>query len=93
MGCEYVMIQLLVSLIEWFAVAALSVLGIVYSPPQPCLSSEPTELRQVIVWQPAAAADKSLSMQVSSGDCLAGSELLIRDATPVFVTPSDHYNG
>ncbi|WP_417469959.1 hypothetical protein [Maricaulis sp.] len=86
------MIQLLVSLIEWFAVAGLSVLGIAYSPPQPCSTSEPTEFRQVISWHPELAADKSMGTRVSSGDCLAGSEVLIRNASPVFVTPSDHYD-
>ena len=87
------MIQLLVSLIEWFAVVGLSILGIAYSPPQPCLTPEPTEFRQVISWEPAAGYGDRLGTQVSSGDCLAGSEVLIRNATPVFVTPSDHYDG
>lgn len=92
MGCENVMIQLLVSLIEWFAVIGLSILGIAYSPAPPCLTSEPTEFRQVISWNPADDFNAAKRMSVLSGDCVAGTEVLIRDATPVFVTPSDRYD-
>lgn len=53
------MIQLLISLIEWFAVMGLSVLGIAYDPPQPCAAPEPTEFRQAVAWTPGDAPGNS----------------------------------
>ncbi|SDM32084.1 hypothetical protein SAMN04488568_1097 [Maricaulis salignorans] len=92
MGCENVMIQILVSLIEWFAVTGLSVLGITYSPPSACHTPEPTEYRQVIAWNPGGALNAHGGTQVSSRDCIAGAEVKIYGSTPVFVTPSDRYD-
>ena len=92
MGCENVMIQLLVSLIEWFAVMGLSLLGIPLSPGSDCVTVEPTEYRQVIVWTPADTHDARKGTQISSRDCLSGAEILIHEATPAFVTPSDRYD-
>ncbi len=92
MGCEDVMIQLLVSLIEWFAVMGLSVLGIAYELPQPCVSPEPTEFRQAVVWTPSDAYDVPEFTALASGDCVAGSDILIHSSKPYFVTPSDRYD-
>ncbi len=86
------MIQLLVSLIEWFAVMGLSVLGIAYEPPQPCFAPTPTEFRQTIVWTPTDTYELSDVSGVAIGDCGAGSDALIHSAKPYFVTPSDRYD-
>lgn len=92
MGCDDVMIQLLVSLIEWFAVMGLSVLGIAYEPPQPCFAPEPTEFRQAVVWTPSDTYELSGFPAVAGGDCFAGSDALIHSTKPYFVTPSDRYD-
>jgi hypothetical protein len=92
LGCENVMIQLLVSLIEWFAVVGLSVLGISYEPPRPCINPEPTEFRQTVNWLPADARDAVRVINISSGDCIAGIDTLIHGSTPYFLTPSDRYD-
>ncbi|MGK0265874.1 MAG: hypothetical protein ACI82N_000116 [Maricaulis sp.] len=90
LGCENVMIQLLISLIEWFAVAGLSVLGISYELPQPCSAPEPTEFRQTISW--TQSDEFALPMPVSSRDCIAGADTLIHGSEPYFLTPSGRYD-
>ena len=92
MGCENVMIQLLVSLIEWFAVMGLSVLGINYQPPLPCLTPEPTEFRQAVNWSPGDERVSFRHAGVESGDCVTASDTLIHGAKPYFLTPSDRYD-
>ncbi len=92
MGCENVMIQLLISLIEWFAVMGLSVLGINYEPPRPCLTPEPTEFRQTVSWMPGDTLDPVRFTTVSSGDCVTGSDPLLHSSTPYFLTLSDRYD-
>ncbi|WP_417477325.1 hypothetical protein [Maricaulis sp.] len=86
------MIQFLVSLIEWFAVMGLSVLGISYSPPAGCHAPEPTEYRQMVAWNPGHASNTPAGTLISSRECISGSELRIHGSTPVFVTPSDRYD-
>ncbi len=46
----------------------------------------------MISWNPADDFNAVKNTSVLGGDCLAGTEVLIRDATPVFVTPSDRYD-
>lgn len=92
MGCEDVMIQLLVSLIEWFAVMGLSMLGINYEPPRPCLGPEPTEFRQTVGWTPGSARDPVRFTIISSGDCVTASDALLHSSTPYFLTLSDRYD-
>tara|TARA_R110000868_G_scaffold218004_1_gene468148 strand:- start:27236 stop:27499 length:264 start_codon:yes stop_codon:yes gene_type:complete len=86
------MIQLLVALIEWFAVTGLSALGISYEPPRPCINPEPAEVRQTVNWVPADARAPVQVIHVSNGDCIVGIDTLVHGSTPYFLTPSDRYD-
>ena len=87
------MVQFLASIIEWFAVLALSVLGIGYQPPQSCAAPEPTEFRQAVVWFPADGNDALQSTRFLTGACDLGTDLIVHDQKTHFVAPSDRYNG
>lgn len=86
------MIQLLVSLIEWFAVLALSSLGIAYAPSESCAAPEPTEFRQAVVWIPADGFDSAMTNVSAEAGCRPDFELPIISAKPVFGPASDRYD-
>ena len=87
------MVQFLVSIIEWFAVLALSVLGIGYELPQSCAAPEPTEFRQAVVWLPADGTDALQSARFVTGACDLGTDLVVHEQKTYFLAPSDSYNG
>jgi hypothetical protein len=93
LGYGIVMVHFLASIIEWFAVLALSVMGIGYQPAQSCASPEPTEFRQAVVWIPSEGSDPLQSARFAAGRCNMGTDLVIYGQKPSLLAHADSYNG
>jgi hypothetical protein len=73
------MVQVLVSIIEWFAIMALSIIGVDYDPAQPCIPTEfSAEPSAIVYFTDNRFGDRALQV----ADC-ASSALIPVELVPV----------
>lgn len=82
------MIQILISIIEWFAIVALSMVGIDYDPAKPCIPTEQAAEPAAIVYY---TTDRIADMAIRASDC-ASATLIPVEISPVEIKSRDTYD-
>jgi hypothetical protein len=82
------MVQLLTTIIEWFAVMALSIIGVDYDPAQPCIPTEYAAEPAAIVFMTDSAWMEPAQL---IADC-ASSTLIPVELSPVELKSHDRFD-